>query len=68
MTPEAVFLVKLGTSSFLAENEFLNDFPLHLVPSWERAHSRTDLKYGLRFSGLHQELSVFAMVLGNEFD
>ncbi len=33
---------KLGESSFLAGNEFLNDFPLHLVPCWERASSRTD--------------------------
>ncbi len=40
--PETVFLVRLGTSLFLAGNEFLNDFPLHLVPSWERACSRTD--------------------------
>jgi hypothetical protein len=33
---------ELGTSSFLARNELLNDFPLQLVPSWERAHSQTD--------------------------
>jgi hypothetical protein len=33
---------ELGASSFLAGNEFLNDFPLHIVPSWERARSRTD--------------------------
>ncbi len=44
---EAVVLVKLETSSFLTRNEFLNDCPLILVPSWERARSQTDYKYGL---------------------
>ncbi len=33
---------ELEVSSFLAGNEFLNDFPLHLVPSWERARFQTD--------------------------
>jgi hypothetical protein len=33
---------ELRASSFLAGNEFLNDFPLHLVPSWERARFQTD--------------------------
>ncbi len=32
---------ELGASLFLPENEFLNDFLAHLVPSWERAK-----KYG----------------------
>ncbi len=45
-TPEAVFFSQAGNeleaSSFLAGNKFLNDFPLHLMPSWERARSQTD--------------------------
>jgi hypothetical protein len=28
---------ELGVSLFLPGNEFLNYFPVHLVPSWERA-------------------------------
>ncbi len=31
---------ELGVISFLTENEYLNDFPLHLVPSWEQACAR----------------------------
>jgi hypothetical protein len=33
---------ELGASSFLAENKFLNYFPLHHVPSWEQARFQTD--------------------------
>ncbi len=40
---------ELGASSFLTRNEFLNCFPLYLVPSWERARSQTDYKYVLRY-------------------
>jgi hypothetical protein len=47
--PEAVFLVRLGTSWEQAGSELvsskdraLNAFPIYLVPSWERAHSQTD--------------------------
>ncbi len=36
---------ELGASLYLLEDKFLNDAPLHLVPSWERACSQTD---GLR--------------------
>ncbi len=30
----------LAPSSFLAKNELINDRPLYLVPSWERARSQ----------------------------
>jgi hypothetical protein len=39
---------ELGASLFLVGNKFLNDFPLHLMPSGERAHFQTDKKYGLK--------------------
>ncbi len=33
---------ELGARLFLNGNEFLNDFSLHLVSSWEQARSQTD--------------------------
>ncbi len=45
--PEAVFLVILGMSSFPAMNEFSSCFPIYLLPSWERAHTRAQLRTSL---------------------
>jgi hypothetical protein len=43
------FLVTLETSRVQARNELLNACStLYLVPSWERASSQSDQKYGLK--------------------
>ena len=44
---EAVFLVRLGTSSFLARHELSRKATENLVPSWEHARSKPDKKYDL---------------------
>jgi len=40
--------VILGTSSFLARHEVFGKTTENLVPSWERARTQPDYKYGLR--------------------
>ena len=42
MIPEAIFLVRLGTSSFLGKNMVHCSFPILFLSSWERARSQHD--------------------------
>ena len=46
---EVVFLVRLGTSSFPARHEVLNEFPKYLVLCWERARSQLCMRFSMSF-------------------
>ncbi len=46
--PKAVFLVILGMSSFPARHKVYGKTIENLMPSWERARTQHDYKYGLR--------------------
>jgi hypothetical protein len=50
---------KLGASSSLARNEFLNGFLPYLVTIWERACSQPDYKSSLGFLEKKQEKYFF---------
>ena len=58
---EDVFLVRLGKSSFQAGHEVPYILPIYLVPSWERARTHADQKYGLwpfMLTRLNEKLSI----------